>query len=175
MTVEVAAAAPHEPPWRDAVHGLKYRGQTRTAVDLAELLVPLLSPWRENSASVREKRELPHSLKVTWVPTTDHRRRTRGFDQAELLARHLAAHVGVPHARLLRRTSRAHQTGSSREVRLIGPSFVARPVGNMSVIVVDDVTTTGATFRAAARALVNAGADHILCLAVTAVAERSVT
>ena len=103
---------------------------------------------------------------VTWAPTTPERRAERGFDQAELVARHLAAMLGLPVRRLLRRTSSGHQTGSPRTVRLGGPVFVARPAQGLHVVVVDDVVTTGATFAAAIDALGRAGAAWVECVAV---------
>lgn len=103
---------------------------------------------------------------VTWAPTTPDRRGERGFDQAELIARHLGAMLGLPVRRLLRRTSTGHQTGSPRATRLDGPVFVARPARGIHVVVVDDVVTTGATFMAAVAALEQAGAAGVDCVAV---------
>src|SRR4051794_36349212 len=61
---------------------------------------------------------------VTWAPTSGARRRQRGYDQAELLARGVARALGVPCRRLLRRTDRAGpQEGRTRAERLAGPAF----------------------------------------------------
>ena len=104
---------------------------------------------------------------VTWPPTSDRRRRERGSDHAELLARHFGAYVRLPTRRLLRKTNRAPQTGAPRSVRLQQVQFVASvPATVRSVIVVDDVVTTGATMHAATDALSKQGVENVFCLAI---------
>ncbi|MEO5842719.1 MAG: phosphoribosyltransferase family protein [Acidimicrobiales bacterium] len=96
---------------------------------------------------------------VTWVPTTGARRRARGFDQAELLARAVGRGIGVPVRSLLYRVDGQAQTGRDAQARRIGPEFSVRrrrPIG-ASVVLIDDIGTTGATLEAAARVLAGAG------------------
>ena len=113
---------------------------------------------------------------VTWAPTHPARRRRRGFDQAELLARAMARPLGVPVRPLLRRTDRAGpQTGRTRAERLVAPAFVALEPVRGRVAVVDDVVTTGATLRAAVLALEGAGARSALALAVAATPRPELT
>ncbi|MCU1346789.1 MAG: hypothetical protein JWL70_3055, partial [Acidimicrobiia bacterium] len=98
---------------------------------------------------------------VTWAPTTAARRRQRGYDQAELLANGVARQLRAPVRSLLRRTSSEAQHGRPRRERLSGPAFSAvGPVGG-AVLLIDDVTTTGATLRAAERVLYDAGAAAV--------------
>ena len=90
---------------------------------------------------------------VSWIPTTAARRRGRGFDQSELLARALARRLGLPCRPVLRRLGGPSQTGRNRVERADNVGF--RPVGQPSgrLVLVDDVCTTGATIRAAAATL----------------------
>ena len=107
---------------------------------------------------------------VTWAPTAPGRRRARGYDQAEVLARAVGRSLGVPVRGLLRRTDRAGpQTGRRRAERLArAPTFVATRRVPDRVVVVDDVVTTGATLQAAASALVAGGAHSVRAVAAAA-------
>ncbi|MCY3960190.1 MAG: ComF family protein [bacterium] len=98
---------------------------------------------------------------VTWAPTSTRRRRQRGFDQAELLARALSRETGVPVVRLLRRVDEAGQTGRNRSQRFRAPVFSVRQASPSAVLVVDDVITTGATLQSAAKSLIGAGAERV--------------
>ena len=145
----VHAAVPFTGRARKVVLGLKYRNRRQVARHLAGLVVNAV-------VANGDHRDLDL---VTWAPTSSARQRSRGFDQGELVARHVARQLGVPCRRLLVRSGPpVAQTGRSRVERLNGPEFVARPgLEGRRVIVVDDVVTTGATLRAAAAALRHAG------------------
>lgn len=99
---------------------------------------------------------------VTWAPTGAARRRHRGYDQAELLARALSRRWHRPCRPLLRRRPGPAQIGRSAAQRQSNPSFTAVGLAPASVVVVDDIATTGATLTAAARALRRSGAREVL-------------
>jgi ComF family protein len=92
---------------------------------------------------------------VTWAPTTPARRRMRGYDQSELIARVVGRWLGRPTRGLLRRADGPAQTGQSAADRWTAPmcSLRVRPKAQARVLLVDDVITTGATVAAAARCL----------------------
>jgi predicted amidophosphoribosyltransferase len=137
---------------REALTALKNRGErarvTALAVEMAAL-VPAVE-----------------GLIVTWAPTGPQRRRARGFDQAELLARAVARRRGLPAVALLRRLPGPAQSGRSQLERQVNPRFVARRGCHHPVLVIDDVATTGATLRAAASALRAAGVPEVHGLVV---------
>lgn len=144
---------------QDLIRGLKYRNQRRVVAELADHLV----------RSIINDPDSPRYEIVTWAPTSSVRLRRRGYDQSELLARAVAARLGVKCRRLLYRDRSAPQTGRNREQRLHGPIFRARPMRRpYRVLVIDDVVTTGSTLRAAAHALDLAGAKEVCLLAVAA-------
>lgn len=145
---------------RDLVRAMKFSGRRSVASALAA----------ELAASIRADRSLDGGFDVvTWAPTSDVRRRRRGFDQAELIAKLVARHLGLPCRRLLVRAAGPAQTGRARHERLDGPRFRARPPRRASrVLVIDDVVTTGSTLRAAAHALDAAGWTEVVTAACAA-------
>jgi ComF family protein len=142
------AVLAYEGAGRELVARLKYRNARSTVRWLAAQMAALV-----DVAGVDV---------VTWVPTSTDRRRQRGFDQAELLARAIARHVHRPCRRLLIRRAGPPQTGRSLHERRAGPVLAARPSDRArSVLLVDDVITTGTTISVAARALRTAGFSHV--------------
>ncbi len=104
---------------------------------------------------------------VAPIPLGANRLRQRGYNQAALLARPLAARLGCRydgHALVRPRETRP-QVGLSRPERRqnMAGAFTALPtrVAGKTVLVVDDVMTSGATLDAAARALLHAGATAV--------------
>ena len=176
----VVALCAYEGAGRSLVLGLK-RGGRRDAVGdlgaaLAEGLQCALTAGGAVGGAVGGPAGGPLSLvrdltpTITWAPTTDRRRRSRGFDQAELLARAVARSGGWSCARLLSRHS-PPQAGLDLAHRRHGPRFEPRGAAPPLVVLVDDVVTSGATMSAAADALHHGGARHVVA-AVIARAER---
>ena len=118
---------------------------------------------------------LDNAACVVPVPLHPSRRRHRGFNQAGDLARH----IGFPVIYALRRTrDTATQTGLSsarrhRNVReAFAPTRAGRQLNGLIVVLIDDVSTTGATLDACARALKGAGVKEVRGLTAARVGAR---
>jgi ComF family protein len=142
------ALGPYEGPLRRAVLAMK-SGRRDVAETLGALLGALLGSPAGDGRS-RADALVP-------VPTTRRRRSERGFDQAALLARGAALSHDLPVAAALRHVAGGAQHGRSRAERLAASGRFAFESASLSagarVLLVDDVTTTGATLRDCAATL----------------------
>lgn len=144
-------------PVADAIQRFKYDGRSELSRPLGRLL----------SAEARRLRGAVDA--VVPVPLHWRRRRVRGYDQAALLARPVARSLGVPLwlRRLRRIQATAQQAGLCRRDRLrnVERAFACIALPNApSVLLIDDVATTGATLAAATRSLRDAGAASVIPL-----------
>jgi ComF family protein len=139
---------------RRIVHALKYGRRRSIARPLARLM-------REQAAELFEEVDV-----AVAVPLHRARRRARGFNQAEELARHL----GLPARSVLRRTratpSQTDLPAAQRHANVRGAFAMRRHVDvrDLVVLLVDDVSTTGATLEACGRTLRAAGAREVRAL-----------
>jgi ComF family protein len=156
-----ASLGPYDGPLRLLVHELKFRGKRRVASRLAEEMLDVPAA----------RALLTPGCVLVPVPLHPRRLRERGFNQSLLLAREIArrAPCRLAAAALVRRCDTPPQTGLSAAARRanLKDAFVVRkraPLLGRTVVLVDDVLTTGSTARACARALRQAGVTDIRLL-----------
>lgn len=152
------AATRYEGAARKLVAALKFSGRLRLAELAAELIAAKAPPDL-----------LAGSSALVPVPAVSWRRMWRGFDPAERIALALARATGLPFSPCLERSRGPRQVGRGRAARLADPPKV-RAAGQVPrhAVLVDDVTTTGATLRACARALRSAGSERVVALTFAA-------
>jgi ComF family protein len=140
-----------------------------------------LAPWLSHLL-VESRRDalcrLPSDAWIVPVPLHRWRYWRRGYNQAEALAQGLARHLKLPLHRPLQRivaTRKLTELGPTERDRIMRGAFRARSLPKLAgrtVLLVDDVLTTGATCGDAARALKRAGAAEVVAV-VIARAERN--
>ena len=142
-------------PMREIIRHLKYRNKKSLSKHLGEMMVE--TPGSNG-----------HWDAVLPVPLHHARKRERGYNQSDLLAREVGRKLGIPvlEKALQRVRNTKSQTGLEREERLLNVKGAFRvkdkqAVSGKAVLLVDDVTTTGATLEACGEALALAGGVKI--------------
>lgn len=142
---------------RTAIHAYKFGGKRGRSHTFGVLLTDTI-------------REAGYSADVISYPSISAKRlRKRGYDQAELLAREVGNALKIPVLRTVRKEHRPAQSGISdgaeRRANLLGAYTAVEPerFRGKTVLLVDDVLTTGATLSECAKTLRLAGAERIVC------------
>ena len=161
----VRALGLYVPPFNELVQAFKYSGKTT----VGELL------GRALAALVQQDEVLSAADAVCPIPLHPARLRERGFNQSLLLAAAIAMSSGIPLADyLVRRKNTSTQTAKTspeKRRKNLEDAFRLRPdadVAGKTVLLVDDVMTTGATLNPAARELLKGGAASVLGAVVAA-------
>lgn len=160
-----AAAFVYEEPIRGSILRFKFHGMQTYAVQFAR--------WM----AVRVRGELRTSFDfVTWTPCSRRRRWSRGFDQAELLAKALARELDLEARPTLekfrhRPPQSKTKTAAKRRANVQGAYRLlpGADVRGRTVLVVDDILTTGATLGECGRILRQAGAKALYAAVIAAV------
>ena len=157
----IRAAAVYREPVSQAIHEFKYNGRQDLGQPLGELLAGY---WRGRTVSV----DL-----VVAVPLHQARLKERGFNQSQLLAETLCRVAGLPllQPEVLRRERATQQQihlGPEERRQNVSGAFewAGPPLTGVSVLLIDDVATTGATLEACGEALHAAGATRVWALTV---------
>jgi len=152
--IRIRSMAFHSETLRNAIHGLKYRRNPALGETLADLM------------SQRWRTDFPAEAVLIPVPLGIERKQARGFNQAEILAQGLGSRWRRP--LMIDGLSRGRETRSQvglnphdRKLNVAGAFVASVKVKGHSVILIDDVCTTGATLSACAEALLQSGATQV--------------
>ncbi len=160
--VKSGATGTHEGILQSAVHALKYENTTAPAGTLALRLADTVrtTNWTFDM--------------IIPVPIHAARMKERGYNQSQVIGTIMAelTHIPLTTTALHRSRNTPSQVGLNLTARAhnVHEAFVASPehVTNSTILLIDDVMTTGATLQECATALLNAGALHVYSLAVSA-------
>ena len=158
------SAFTYDAPISFALQNLKYRGRKFLAEELAaEMEKTYLKTFYPCEA-------------VVCVPTSENKIKERGYNQSELLASALSKRISVPFIRgaLVKTRDTGSQVGLSQKERLINlsGSFAVKDrklIEDKTVLLIDDVLTTGTTTNLAAKKLKSAGAKSVFILTAASV------
>ena len=147
---------------RESLLRFKFRSCSHYAKCYAELVYDCI------------EKEYPDGVDIiSWVPVSKKRLRSRGYDQARLLAEEIAKLMGMNAVPVLEKHKHAAaQSGvgsaDKRKANILGAYRVlnAELVENKKILLIDDIVTTGATLSECAKTLLKAGAQQIVCAAV---------
>lgn len=152
--------------FRKAVIRFKFYGKRQYAGRLARAAFGAL------------KKEYPHAAfdVITCVPLSKKRRRERGYNQSELLARELSRLFCVPYLPLLQKDKdnlAQHSLPKGRRCENVRGVYAfcggKQDVSGKKILLVDDIVTTGNTLHECSRVLKRAGAKNVVCAAVASV------
>lgn len=151
----VLSALPYRDGFRETLHSYKFQGERACAAPIGRLMAEFLSKADGFDC-------------VTWVAMSKKKKRLRGYDQSELLARSVARTLGLPCLRLIekvRETDTQHELPREQRITNIKNAYRAdASAAGRSVILIDDIVTTGSTICECAEALYRAGAKEVLGL-----------
>ncbi len=161
----VCCAAPfyYEGDVRQAIHHFKFRGAKFNAESFSE----------EIARAVRSAGFCMDE--VTYVPTSFSSRWKRGFDQSDVIARKAAKILDVPFFPLIRKTGKnkvQHELSpEERRKNVIGVYTAVMPeeTRNKSILLIDDICTTGSTLSECSKVLLSAGAKEVNCASIAIV------
>ena len=150
---------------RPSLHRFKFSARRNYAEIYARLL------------AIKLDNRLPEDVDVlTWVPVSRLRKLKRGYDQSSLLAQALGKELSLPTMMLLKKIRHTPpQSGfrdaARRKANVLGAYQAIHPdeISGKTILLVDDVVTTGATASECAKILMTAGAKQVLFSAVAAV------
>ncbi|MDP1760079.1 MAG: ComF family protein [Candidatus Woesebacteria bacterium] len=152
----IVSAGYESGPTKEIIHHLKYSGFTELASLLGELIFQRLS-----------KNKPPGDLVIAPAPLHGKREAERGFNQSELIARYVSKRLGIPGGYALskiKKTESQVKLDKAERIKNLSGAFRCTDkelIFKKTVLLIDDVTTTGTTLEECAKVLKQNGAKEV--------------
>lgn len=144
---------------RKSLLRFKFRGASQYAEAYGKIL----------AACIRDHIDVQYDI-ISWVPLSNKRKRTRGYDQAFLLASATALELDIELTETLRKPidirAQSELKGKDERVANISGAYEAvdsELIKDKCVLIIDDIVTTGSTLEESAKTLLAAGAKNVVC------------
>ena len=146
---------------RNAIIRYKFAGLSKYSVDFSEYVEECINLNLDGKYDI-----------ISWVPLSKKRKRSRGYDQAQLLAQEVCLRIGTEPVRTLVKcrdsAPQSRQTDAAgRRANILGAYELASvDVTGKSIVLIDDVLTTGSTVSECARVLKTYGAEKVYVVTI---------
>lgn len=143
---------------------------------IKEMLIRAKSQGEKNTVNtigdfyarfINETGSMKNADVITFCTRRKMQKRRTGIDQSELIAKRISLLTGIKCKKLLKRKGfirKQHVLNYERRWKNVKNSFVALPFEEKTILLIDDICTTGATVNEAARTLKKAGAKRVYVL-----------
>ncbi len=169
LSLFLASPFLYENKLREAIHRFKFGGETDLAKFFGKEITECVS---------KEFGDVKFDI-VTCVPQTKLKRRKRGYNQSALLAKEIAKQLSLPFDELLliktRETADQHNLKGKERIKNLKDAFAAdKPdsVRDKTILLVDDIKTTGTTLNECRKTLLKAGAGAVCCATIAVTPEK---
>ncbi len=157
---EAFSPFPYDGKYKDAILKIKFGKRKQFAPQLAEIMAEKL----------KEYKDVSHFDVITFVPLHKDTLKERGFNQSELLAKHLSENIGIPCEAVLKKIKKnkpQHKLIAKERKKNVEGVFRCtdkKLVKGRKILLVDDIVTTGLTLSECIKILNEKGAEEIFCI-----------
>jgi ComF family protein len=148
----------YEGLYEQLLRSLKFDLMRQAVEPISQIMIEVLNDIR-----------LPENILICPLPTAPSRIRQRGFDHTKLIANKISSNLGIKNESLLKRRTNVRQLGSTRNQRMaqMTKEFYTKypeKIEGRTILLIDDVMTTGASLSSASKVLKAAGAKRVYAI-----------